>query len=70
MRSGHISLPDRDLGREGGWVLVSGERREEREREEVSPSGNIYVMAGSVVHCSHHTGGAGGGTGGAGGAGG
>ena len=52
MRSGHISLPDRDLGREGGWVLVSGERREEREREEVSPSGNIYVMAGSVVHCS------------------
>ena len=41
-------------------VGVSRERREE-------VSGNIYVMAGSVVHCSHHTGG---GTGGAGGTGG
>ena len=65
LRSGHILLPDSDLGREATLVGVGVTRdgRDGRETnpvlsgEEVSPSGNIYVMAGSVVQCSHDTGG-------------
>ena len=61
LRSGHISLPDSDLGdcegKVGGcWCNERVSQYIWRGRE-VSPFRNIYVMAGSVVQCSHDTGG-------------
>ena len=65
-------MPDSDLGDCEGKVVGVGVTREylsiwRGSVPPLSPFGNIYVMAGSVVQCSHDTVRGTGGTGGAGG---
>ena len=60
LRSGHISLPDSDLGacegKVGGcWCNERVSQYLAGKCPPLSPFGNIYVMAGSVVQCSHDT---------------